>query len=73
MQYHLILNRYLKLTKEDEKTYLLFFEALNLMKRLNNEINNKIPDLFPLPVITTTSNMEKLRENYGEIVKEACI
>jgi hypothetical protein len=63
------LNRYLKLTKEldDQKTYSIMLEALNVMKRVADGINNFLP---PVNKVLNTIDMKKLIETYGEVIKE---
>lgn len=68
-RYHLLLNRYLKLTQEldDQKTYTIMLEALNVMKRVADGINNFLP---PVNKVLNTIDMKKLIETYGEVIKE---
>jgi hypothetical protein len=63
------LNRYLKLTQEldDQKTYSIMLEALNVMKRVADGINNFLP---PVNKVLNTIDMKKLIETYGEVIKE---
>ena len=65
----MLLNRYLKLTQEldDKKTYTVMLEALNVMKRVADGINNFLP---PVNKVLNTIDMKKLIETYGDIIKE---
>jgi hypothetical protein len=75
-KYHLLLNRFLKLTNEndDEKTFTSMQEALNIMKKVADEINNSITDILPTGnKIFNTNDMQKLIDTYGDILKEVGI
>ena len=65
----MLLNRYLKLTQEldDKKTYTVMLEALNVMKRVADGINNFLP---PVNKVLNTIDMKKLIDTYGDIIKE---
>ncbi len=70
-KYHLLLQRYLKLTdKDDEFTYPIMTDALNLMKKTNDDINSHITDDISTNRLLSKKSISQLKEMYGQILKE---
>ncbi|CAF0843139.1 unnamed protein product [Brachionus calyciflorus] len=72
-KYHLLLQRYLKLLDKDTPGYNLVLEALNLMKQVNDQINNEMPkdeSSVCYERITSTANIQNLIRLFGSILKQ---
>ncbi len=72
-KYHLFLSRYLKLIdKNDTVLYTLMSDALNLIKKASEDVNTHIADNVAIHEIFNNSSIKKLKELYGDILKEVC-
>ncbi|RMZ99119.1 pleckstrin homology domain-containing family G member 1 isoform X2, partial [Brachionus plicatilis] len=72
-KYHLLLQRYLKLLDKESLGYNVVLEALNLMKQVNDQINNDMPKdeaSITFERITSTSNIQNLIKLFGSILKQ---
>jgi hypothetical protein len=70
-KYHLLLQRYLKLTdKSDEYIFPVMADALCLMKKANDDINSHITDEISTNKFLSNKNTKELVEMYGQIAKE---
>ncbi len=71
-KYHLLLHRFLKLVNQEEEPalYALMCEALDLMKKVNDEINNHIIDVKSLNEKLSNINIEQLTAIYGRLLKQ---
>jgi hypothetical protein len=73
-KYHLLLKRYIKLLSRSQDTICnLMMQALNLMKSVNDEINNNLISLelsSKMMIDQNESFSQKLALSYGEILKE---
>ena len=80
-KYHLLLQRYLKLLEKDSFAYVQVYEALELMKQVNNQINKNMPDDYNngsdnnssnsgIEGVTSTLNIQNLINTFGSILKQ---
>lgn len=71
-KYHLLLQRYLKLLEKDSIGYNQVLEALELMKQVNDQINNNMPldELTMAEKISSTVNIQSLVKLFGSILKQ---